>query len=71
MLFHIVPFIFGVITGLLLVFFYKTPKVTIIDYPKPNDNKLYTDKNGMKYQYVTKEVNCDENESTLKHYPLQ
>ena len=70
-LFHIIPFIVGIVIGLLLIFFYKTPKFIIIDYPKPNDNKIYTDKNGMKYQYVTKEVNCDQNELTLKYYPLQ
>jgi len=66
-----ISFIIGIISGLLLIFFYKVPKVIIIDYPKPNDNKIYTDNNGIKYQYVTKEVNCDENESTLKSYPVQ
>ena len=69
-LFHIVPFIIGIGVGLFLLFFYNTPKVIIIDFPKPNDNKVYTDKNGVKYQYVTKEVDCDKNESTLK-YPIQ
>ena len=70
-LFHIAPFILGIIVGLLLLFFYKTPKITIIDYPKPNDNKIYTDNNGVKYQFVSKEVDCDKNEGNLKYYPLQ
>ncbi len=29
------------------------------------------DKNGICYHYTSKEVNCDENEATLKPYPLQ
>jgi hypothetical protein len=50
---------------------YKDQKLIIIDYPKPNDNKVYTDKNNVKFQYVTKEVECDKNEATLKAYPIQ
>jgi hypothetical protein len=70
-LFHIIPFICGIIVGLLLLVYYKTPKIVIIDYPKPNDNKVYTDHNGVKYMFETKEVSCDENEFNLKYYPLQ
>ena len=69
--FHIIPFILGIIFGSILLYTYKDEKLVVIDYPKPNDNKVYTDKNGVKFQYVTKEVNCDTNESTLKYYPIQ
>jgi len=70
-LFHILPFIFGIIFGFILLFVYKDQKTVIIDFPKPNDNTIYTDKNGIKFQYVTKEVDCDKNENTLRSYPIQ
>jgi len=69
--FHMLQFLFGLVFGIILVFFFKEEKVIIVDYPKPFDNKVYHDKNDMKYQYITKEVDCDKNESTLKSYPLQ
>lgn len=50
---------------------YKDEKIIIIDYPKPFDNKVYTDKNNVKFQYITKDVDCDKNEATLKPYPIQ
>jgi len=70
-LFHLVPFFAGLITGGILLYVYKDQKTVIIDYPKPNDDTIYTDKAGVKFQYVTKEVECDKNESTLKFYPIQ
>ena len=41
-------------------------------YPTPEtvDKLVYKDKNGICYKYVTKEVNCDANESRLKSFPL-
>jgi hypothetical protein len=65
------PFLFGLVFGTILVFFFKEQKTVIIDYPKPYDKKTYYDKNNIKYMYVTKEVDCDKNELTLKSYPLQ
>jgi hypothetical protein len=65
------PFLFGLVFGTILVFFFKEQKTIIIDYPKPFDKKIYYDKNNIKYMYVTKEVDCDKNESTIKSYPLQ
>jgi hypothetical protein len=70
-LFHLFPFIFGIFVGLILLYSFKDQKNIIIDYPKPNDNTIYTDKNGTKFQYVTKIVDCDKNESTLRSYPIQ
>ena len=69
--FHLIPFIFGLVFGVVLVYFFKDQKITIIDYPKPYDTKVFIDKNNIKYTYTTSEVNCDSNEATLKHYPLQ
>lgn len=69
--FHIIPFLLGLVVGVILFFVYKDQKITIIDYPKPNDNNVYTDKNNVKFRYSTKIVDCDKNESTLKYYPLQ
>ena len=69
--FHILPFIIGIIVGYILLVMYKDQKLIIIDYPKPFDDKVYTDKNNIKFQYITKEVDCDKNEGTLKAYPIQ
>ena len=70
-LFHILPFLIGIVVGYILLVMYKDEKIIIIDYPKPFDNKVYTDKNNVKFQYITKEVDCDKNEATLKTYPIQ
>jgi len=70
-LFYILPFIIGVIVGIILLFLYKDQAIEVIDYPKPNDNRIFTDLNGMKFTYTSKEVDCDKNEATLKYYPLQ
>jgi hypothetical protein len=69
--FHMLPFIIGIIVGYILLILYKDEKISIIDYPKPFDNKVYVDKNNVKFQYITKEVDCDKNEATLKSYPIQ
>lgn len=70
-MFHMIPFLYGLVFGTILVFFFKEQKIIVIDYPKPFDKKEYFDKNNMKYMYITKEVDCDKNESTLKTYPIQ
>ena len=70
-MFHMLPFLYGLVFGTILVFFFKDEKTTVIDYPKPYDKKVYLDKNDMKYMYVTKEVDCDKNKSSLKTYPIQ
>ena len=69
--FYALSFVSGIVFGLLLIFGFKQQKVTIYDYPKPFDNKVYKDINNACYQYITKEVNCNENEKTLKMYPIQ
>ena len=69
--FYYIPFLLGIILGIVLVYMYKEEKVIIYDYPKPFDNKVYTDTNNTSFQYITKEVNCNENEKSLKQYPIQ
>jgi len=70
-LFYILPFIIGIIGGIILLYAFKDQRLEIVDYPKPNDNRIFTDVNGIKFQYTTKEVNCDKNEGSLRMYPLQ
>jgi len=70
---RLVPFLIGVVVGLAVFFFYKTPQTVVYEYPHPQNvnTRVYRDKNGVCYKYNATEVNCDENESTLKAYPLQ
>ena len=69
--FFLLPFLIGIVAGFVLLYIYKQPKIVIMDFPKPFDKTIYTDKNNVKYQYVTKEVDCDKNEKNLKPYPIQ
>ena len=75
MLHHIrfLPFSAGIVVGLFLLFCYVTPPVVVYEYPHPEntDTRIYKDKNSVCYSYVSKEVNCDAHESTLRQYPLQ
>lgn len=68
--FHLMPFIFGIITGFILLYIFDGKKQSITQYPKINDNQEYKDKNGNTYVYETKEVNCDDNEKELELYPV-
>lgn len=71
--FTIVPFLAGLAVGLFVLFFFKPEPVKIMKFPHPSnvDGRTYKDKNDVCYRYTSKEVNCDENEATLKPYPLQ
>jgi hypothetical protein len=71
--FHLVPFIVGILLGLLYVMMggngaheviYKYP------HPKTVDALVYKDPNGACYRYTVEEVNCDKNEGKIKEYPL-
>ena len=44
--FHLLPFIFGIITGFILLYTFDNKKTSITQYPKINDNQEYKDKNG-------------------------
>lgn len=71
--FRIVPFIIGLAAGYGLLVFYRTEPRVVYEYPHPQnvDTRTYKDKNGVCYSYTAKEVNCDQNEATIKPYPLQ
>ena len=71
--FHLVPFIVGILLGLLYVMMgghgaheviYKYP------HPKTVDALVYQDPNGACYRYTVEEVNCDKNEGKITEYPL-
>lgn len=61
------------IIGVALIVYYNAPPAVIYEYPHPQNvnNRVYRDKNNVCYSYTSVKVDCDENESTLKQYPLQ
>ncbi len=71
--FKVVPFLIGLVLGVVALHFVKTEPVKVLQYPHPDTVKqrVYRDKNSTCYKYTAVEVNCDENEKTLKPYPLQ
>jgi hypothetical protein len=70
--FSLIPFLFGLVFGIVGIYFMKPQETIIYKYPTPdNVGKLtYKDKNGVCYKYTGKEVDCDKNETKLKNYPL-
>jgi hypothetical protein len=71
--FRLLPFVFGIAVGFLVVFYYKPSALIVHEYPHPENvkDRVYKDTNGVCYKYDSKEVDCDKNEETLKVYPLQ
>jgi hypothetical protein len=71
--FYPIAFGLGLVVGFIVLKFVKSEPVVIYEYPHPETVKqrVYRDKNGVCYHYTATEVNCDENEKTLKPYPLQ
>lgn len=70
-IFHLTPFIFGLVFGLGLSMIFKETSHTVSHYPKVDDTRVFKDMTETCYKYNSTEVNCDENEATLKPYPLQ
>jgi len=70
--FRFLPFLFGIVIGIVGIYFVKPQETVIMKYPTPdNAGKVtYKDKNGVCYMYDTKKVECDKNEHRLKTYPL-
>jgi hypothetical protein len=68
----IIPFIFGLIIGIIAIICIKPEQNVIFKYPNPSNagKVVYKDKNSVCYKYSSKEVDCDKNESRLKDYPL-
>lgn len=71
--FRIIPFIGGIIIGIIVFSNYKIETPSIFQYPHPDNihERVYKDKNNVCYSYIAEEVNCNANEATLKPYPLQ
>lgn len=71
--FELLPFLVGIVVGVVGLLFFKPSPPVIVQYPHPkNVEKLvFRDPNQMCYKYTMKEVNCDANEGSLKQYPLQ
>jgi len=70
--FRILPFIVGLAAGYGMLLYYKTEARVIYEYPHPSnvDSRTYKDKNGICYSYTAKSVGCDQNEGTIKPYPI-
>lgn len=64
--------VIGIIIGVVGILFIDPEGVVTYKYPTPELAKeiVYKDRNGVCYQYVPKEVDCDKNESRLKPFPL-
>ncbi len=71
--FEIIPFLIGFFLGIFGLFFWKQHPNVILKYPHPSnvDKLIYKDANNVCYRYSSKEVDCDNNQSSLVQYPLQ
>jgi hypothetical protein len=69
---RLIPLIIGLAIGIIIVFFIKPTMNVVNKYPTPetSDKLTYKDKNGVCYKYISKQVDCDKNESRLKDFPL-
>ena len=69
---RLMPFVIGVIVGIIGILVIKPEKSIVLKYPTPENAEkvLYKDKNGICYRYKATKVDCDKNESRLKSYPL-
>jgi hypothetical protein len=68
----LVPFIIGIVLGIIAVVFVKPEQTVVYKYPNPAtaDKTVYKDKNGICYRYRANKVDCDKNESKMKDFPL-
>jgi hypothetical protein len=69
---RIYPLLLGLVIGVIGILFIKPEQIISYTYPIPEKAKdiIYKDRNDMCYQYVPREVNCDQHESSLKPFPL-
>lgn len=70
--FRLVPFLIGLVIGIIGIYYVKPEEVVSIQYPTPEKaaGSIYRDKNGVCYKYETKKVNCDANEGRMKNFPI-
>ncbi len=68
----IIPFVIGIIIGIIGIIYIKPEQKIVYKYPNPEDKNpiIYKDKNGICYTYTANASNCDKNEGKLKNFPL-
>jgi hypothetical protein len=69
---QLIPLLAGLVIGVIAILFVKPEQKINYKYPTPDNAKELTfkDKNGVCFQYIPKEVDCDKNEAKLKAFPL-
>jgi len=69
---QLIPLFAGLVIGVIAILFVKPEQKINYKYPTPDNAKELTfkDKNGICFQYIPKEVDCDKNEAKLKAFPL-
>ena len=70
--FRLIPFLLGLVVGIVGIYFVKPEKEVTVKYPTPEKAAatVYKDKNGVCYKYETKKVDCDSNAGRMKNFPL-
>ena len=70
--FQVIPFVIGIVIGIIGVIYIKPEQTVVRKYPNPTDKTktIYKDKNGVCYTYSAKAMDCDKNEARLKPFPL-
>jgi len=70
--FRLLPFVLGVIAGIIGIYFVKPEQTVTMQYPTPDraEKAIYKDKNGICYKYSVKKVDCDKNEGKMKNFPI-
>lgn len=69
---QLIPLLSGLVIGVIAILYVKPEQKINYKYPTPQNAKdmIYKDKNGICFQYIPNEVNCDKNESKLKDFPI-
>lgn len=69
---RLIPFMIGLTIGIVGILFVRPDQNIQYRYPVPDQAKelVYKDRNGLCFQYLPKEVDCDSNEGKLKSFPL-
>ena len=70
--FRLLPFLIGIVVGVIAIMFVKPEKTVVYKYPNPEGGEkiVYKDKNGICYRYKATKVDCDKNQDKLKEFPL-
>lgn len=69
--FELLPFIAGIIIGIIGFYFVEPDKTIVYKYPNPDNvgKYIYKDLNGTCYKYQTTPVDCN-GKDVVKTYPL-